>query len=305
MRRSSETHACIEGGMVMLTVVAGLSSALCYGISDLLAQRLARIMGVLGILRWIVPTTAVVVAPIALLVDGLPADGSQWRSVAYSAAAGVLYLGAFYGAFAALKVGDLSVVAPLISLQAAFVVAFAFVDGETIAALQAVGIALAVLGGLLVAVQGRASSAAGVGFALLAAVSWALTLLLFRYAGDITWLSQTAWSRTATVLVFIPFAALLRRYEAGKDVTPGERQPVNPRARAWCVVAGLVELVGLMAATIAVQLGPLAVAGVTVSQYATVAVLLGVVLLGERLRPHQLAGVVCTVVAVSMLSSVV
>jgi len=72
----------------------------------------------------------------------------------------------------------------------------------------------------------------------------------------------------------------------------------------WCVAAGLLELLGLMAATIAVQLGPLAVAGVTVSQYATVAVVLGVVLLRERLRAHQLIGVGCTVVAVSLLSSI-
>jgi len=175
----------------LLTVVAGLSSALFYGVSDLLSQRMTRVIGVLRVLWWVLISTTLVVVPIALLVDGLPASSSQWQAAVYAAAAGVLYLAAFWCAFTALKAGDLSVVAPLISLQAGFVVAIAFVDGEAIALLQALAISMAVVGGLLVAVQGRARSAAGAGFALLAAVSWALALLLFQHAGDISWLAQT------------------------------------------------------------------------------------------------------------------
>ncbi len=292
-------------GITLLTVMAGLSSALLYGVSDLLSQRMTRIIGVLGVLWWVLLSTTLVVVPIALVVDGLPTGGAQWQGAAYAAGAGVLYLAAFWCAFTALKVGDLAVVAPLISMQAGFVVAFAFIDGEQIASLQAVAITLAVVGGLLVAMQGSARSAAGAGYAVLAAVSWALALLLFQRAGDISWLAQTAWSRSASTLVFIPVAVLLQRRGGAGDRVSGKRTPADSRRTVplWCVAAGLLELLGLMAATIAVQLGPLAVAGVTVSQYATVAVVLGIVLLRERLRPHQLIGVGCTVVAVSVLSS--
>ena len=39
-----------------------------------------------------------------------------------------------------------------------------------------------------------------------------------------------------------------------------------------------------------------------VSQFATFGLLLGLIVLHERPRPHQLAGVVCTIVAVSVLA---
>lgn len=73
--------------------------------------------------------------------------------------------------------------------------------------------------------------------------------------------------------------------------------------RMLCVGSGLLELGAFVALTMAVQRGPLAVAGVTIAQYATAAVILGLVFLKERPRRHQMAGVVCTVAAVTILST--
>ena len=290
----------------MFTVIAGLLSAVFYALHDLLAQRLSRAGGLVRVLCWIIPTTAVIVVPLALVADGFPATGARWTAVAYSAAAGVFYLATWFTMLRALQVGDLSLVAPLASLEGLFIAGYAVLRGEDLTALLGVGVALAVIGGTLAVVQGRAHSTAGAGWALLTGVLWALAVICFSQAGELSWLSQAAWSRVTTLMLFVPIAAvwLSRARKAGAERSPRKQGALSWPNRALCLGAGLLELAGLAAMTLAVQRGPLAVAGVTVAQYATVAVILGLVFLKDRLRPHQIAGVVCTLVAVSILSTV-
>jgi drug/metabolite transporter (DMT)-like permease len=74
---------------------------------------------------------------------------------------------------------------------------------------------------------------------------------------------------------------------------------------ARAVGAGVLELIGVMALTIAFALGPPTVAGVTTTQFGTFAVILGFVLLHERPKPNQWVGIVCTIAGVSLLAAVV
>ena len=67
------------------------------------------------------------------------------------------------------------------------------------------------------------------------------------------------------------------------------------------MVAGVFEIVGLVLIAASIVSGPLAVAGVMASQFATFATVLGVVLLGERPRWWQLVGVALTIAGVSIL----
>jgi len=287
------------------TVLAGLSSAVFYALHDMLAQGLTRTAGLVRVLCWIIPTGVVIVVPAALLADGFPDTSGQWRAVAYCAAAGVFYLATWFTILRALQVGDLSLVAPLTALEGLFVAVVAVLRGETLSGVLAVGVALAVVGGTLAAVQGRARSAAGAGWALLTALSFTLVVLCFDQAGELSWISQAAWSRVTTLAFFVPVAAavLHRSARAASQQGPRRYRALGSRGAAVCVVAGLLELAGLAAMTLAIQKGPLAVAGVTVAQYATVAVVLGLVFLKERPRRHQLVGVVCTLVAVTLLST--
>ena len=288
----------------MFTVLIGLLSAVFYAFHDLLAQRVSRLAGLIRVLCWVIPTGVVILVPTALLVDGLPATGAQWRAVAYCAAAGAFYLATWFAILRALQVGDLSLVAPLASLEGFFIAVFALLKGETFTSLMGLGIALAVLGGTLAAVQGRARSAAGAGWALLTGVLWATAIIFFDQAGELSWLSQAAWSRITSLILFVPVAVWALARAQGPGQTRGPRNVLGRKGAAICVGAGVLEVLGLVAMTLAVKRGPLAVAGVTVSQYATVAVILGLVLLKERPRPHQVAGVICTIAAVTILSVV-
>jgi drug/metabolite transporter (DMT)-like permease len=69
--------------------------------------------------------------------------------------------------------------------------------------------------------------------------------------------------------------------------------------------AGVLELCGLVLLTITFSLGPATVAGVTTTQFGTFAVVLGFVVLHERPKPNQWAGIVCTIAGVSLLAAVV
>lgn len=284
----------------MTTVVLGLASALFYALHDLLTQRLSRAYGLILVLSWIIPVGAVIVVPAALGTDGLPATAAEWGAVGYSAAAGVCYLATWFTIVRALQVGDLSLVAPLASLEGLFIAVYAIVRGTDLALLTGVGIGLAVVGGTLAAMQGRARSAAGAGWALLTSLLWTLTVVFFDRAGEISWLSQAAWSRLITLVLFVPVAIVVLGRSAKSRRSMGMGWPT----RALCVGSGLLEVGAFAAMTLAVQRGPLAVAGVTIAQYATAAVILGLVFLRERPRRHQIVGVVCTVVAVSILGAV-
>lgn len=114
----------------MLTVLVGLSSAVSYATSDMLSQKMVRTVGVTRVLALMLPVGLMILLPLVVLIDGLPAGSAEWQTVAYSAVAGVIYLMSFLMVYAALKVGDLCLVAPLASLATLFVAVFALLSGE-------------------------------------------------------------------------------------------------------------------------------------------------------------------------------
>ena len=72
----------------------------------------------------------------------------------------------------------------------------------------------------------------------------------------------------------------------------------------WVFLAGLLEAVAFLALATATALGPVSVAAVVTSQFATFGVILGVVFLKERPTPWQMVGVASTIGAVSLLAGV-
>jgi drug/metabolite transporter (DMT)-like permease len=154
----------------------------------------------------------------------------------------------------------------------------------------AAALAICVAGAVLTSFEGRARSTRGAAWAFAAGLLFTCVMLCYVY-GDIDWLSQAAISRTVSLLVTLPVALL----SGGIGV---------PRAlRARAVGAGVFELGGLVLLTITFSLGPPAVAGVATTQVGTFAVILGFVLLHERPKPNQWAGIVCTLVGVSLLAA--
>jgi len=275
----------------MLTILSGLLASLSYASSDLLSQRVTRETRPLTQMVWVLATGVIIILPITVLVDGLPGAG-EWRGAGLAALAGALYFGALFCLLHGLQVGDLGLVSALTSLQGAYVAVAVIVLGVPVTLPVAAALVLCVGGAVLTSFEGRARSTRGAPWALAAGVLFAGVMLCYAY-GDIGWLSQSAISRSVSLLITLPIALL----------TGGVAVPAAMRVRA--VSAGLLELSGVMLLTIAFALGPPTVAGVTTTQFGTFAVILGFVLLHERPKPNQWVGIVCTIAGVSLLAAVV
>lgn len=274
----------------MFTILCGLLSSFSYATSDLLSQRVTRQTRALTQIVWVLVTGAVIIVPVALLVDGLPHGGAQWRAAGLAAAAGITYLGAFFCLLQALNVGDLGLISALSALQGAYAVVIFVLLGQPITLAIGVALALCACGAVLTSVEGRAKTTRGAPWAFASGFLFACVVVLYGSAGAISWLSQVAISRTVSLAVALPVALL-----AGGLGMPR-------RLRPTAVAAGALELGGLALLTLALSLGPLTVASVTTTQFATFAVVLGFVLLHERPRRHQWAGLALTLVGVSVLA---
>jgi drug/metabolite transporter (DMT)-like permease len=275
----------------VLSILSGLFSSLSYAASDLFSQNVTRRTRVLTQMVWVLATGVVAIVPIALLVDGLPHGEAQWRAAGFAASAGALYFFAFFCLLRALSTGNLGLVSTLNALQGAYVAVAVILLGARVTPLLVLALGACVVGGLCTSCEGRARTAKGAPWALASGLLFAAVMLCYHAAGAISWLSQSAISRTVSLVVTLPVALFTGRIHVPKDL----------RGRA--IGAGLLELGGVVLLTIAFAVGPPTVASVTTTQFGTFAVLLGYVVLHERPKPLQWAGVGCTLVGVSLLAA--
>ncbi len=300
----------------MLTIGLGLSAALSYAVSDFLAQRVTRGGAtVVATLTWVLATGAVITVPVAVAVGRVPHGGKELTDVGYAAAGGALYLVAYASLVRGLRVGNISLVTPLASLQGAVAAVLAvLLFAEKVIGLTAVGLGLAVVGGLLAATgprdpegrraegvreggQGRSSghsrvgAATGAGWGLLSALAFGAVLVSYGAISSLSPITAVAVSRLVSLGLVLPFAL-----RSGVEV---------PRPlRATALVSGALEASGFMLLVLALAVGPVAVASVLVAQFATFAVLLGLLVNRERPARVQLVGVALTISAVTVLALV-
>ena len=294
----------------MLTVVLGLGSALGYALYDFLMVKVVRAAAVWTALTWSMGVGLIILVPLALLVDGLPSGSAEWRAVAFAMAGGVCEAAGMGCLLRGLVKGNLSVVTPLASLTGGFVAMIMIVRGEPLPAFALVGLPLAVVGGLMASVEkapkervfgpdesaasargARTRATAGAGWALLSAALFAGTMLFFVEAHALHPVALVAYGRLGTMVVLVPVTLLLA----------GLRLP-RPLVRR-AAFAGVFDAAAFVALAAAISIGPVAIASVVVSQGGTMAALLGLFVLRERLSRVQIAGVALTCVAVALLAS--
>jgi len=306
----------------VLTVVLGLGSALGYAMHDFLMVKVVRAAAVWTALTWSMAVGVVILVPLALVLSGPPSGSAEWRAVAFATASGVCEAAGLGALLRGLVVGNLSVVTPLASLSGGFVAVIMIAQGEPLPAFALVGLPLAVVGGLMASMEkapkeelfgpdvgaasvGNAASVAsgaaaparrtrataGAGWALLSSALFSVTVLLFVEAGALHPVALAAYGRLGTMLVLVPAALLLA----------GLRMPRALVRRS--VYAGVFDAAAFVGLAAAISVGPVAIASVTCAQGGTMAAILGLVVLRERLSRVQIAGVALTCVAVALLAS--
>ena len=271
-----------------MTVALGLVTAVAWAVANVFTQRASRVeQSPALIMFWVLAVCTAAVLPIALLVDG---TGGPWtpRALAWPVLAGVSANVGFFLLLRALRAGSLSVVAPIIALEGGIATLLSIALGERPTWLQAGLLLVAVVGTVLVSLEPGRRTAAGALPAIGASVIYAVALIGLGMS-ELPELTTVGVTRLTSVLVVLPIFLL------------AVRRPPNRDSAVPIVACGLLDGVGFVAFAFAAALGPLSVASVTATQWGTVAALIGIVALRERLHRNQYVGIVITLAAVTGL----
>lgn len=216
--------------------------------------------------------------PLALALDGVPGSG-QVGPLAYAVIAGVLEVAGFLLFFRALHDGDLAVVAPIMGLEGGIAALLVFAFGERVGGVVGLGLAIALAGGCLAASAGARRTAAGALPAAGAAVCFGAMFALYAAAEDLGPVSVVAGGRLSALTILCVLVA--RR---------GVRLP-RRAALTRLLAIGVLDATAFVSYAYAAARGPVSVAAVIAGQFSTLSAVAGIVLLRERLRPHQYVGI--------------
>ncbi len=271
----------------MPPALAGLLSALTYGVGDFLSGLASRRDPPLRVVALTHPLAALTLALLAWL---LGQEMPPVRDLMWGAVAGVVGLGgvlAFYRALALGPMGAVSVAAG--ALSALLPVGAGLLLGEAFGALLLAGAACILMGcALLSFVPGGSGAANGVPLGLLAGLGFGLFFVLLGQASAPGVLWTLCAARIASSAAVLPIAVR----------TVGLR----PNTFSLILASAPGDTLGNLFYLLAVQGGGLALAGLLTGLYPALTILLAALILRERLRPAQWAGVGLALLGATLLT---
>jgi drug/metabolite transporter (DMT)-like permease len=237
------------------------------------------------------------IAAVTIAAAGPLPGAAELAPAALGGVAGMVALAAFYRG---LAIGTMSIVAPISATGAAVPVLVGVARGDRPGAPVAIGIALAVAGVVLAArepaPEGSSAASAARRSVLLALVA-ALGFGGFFVGMDASAADAgVSWALLAARLA--SFAALLGAAAATRPALPRD-----PRTLGLLASIGLMDLAANACFAAATTEGLLSVVSVLASLYPVVTVLLARLVLGERVRRIQEAGIAAAVLGVALIAS--
>jgi drug/metabolite transporter (DMT)-like permease len=298
----------------MLAIVGGLGAALVFATVTLCNSRSSRMIGPTQLLSWVMLIGLAIVLPLVVL-EGVP-DDLDGESGAWLAVAGIGNVVGLLLAYAALRVGKVGIVAPVIATQGAVAAVLAVVAGESIGAAAAVTLAVIAVGVVLAglagdddedaerdepgaergaAVAGRAAGAFGGPHAMLYALGAAFAIGWSLYATARASIDlPVVWALLPSRIIGVAVVTVPLALRSGLRMTR--------EALPLVLVAGVCEVLGFALFALGARHG-IAVSAVLASQFAAIAAVAAYFLFGERLARVQLAGVTLIVAGVGVLSA--
>ncbi len=308
-------------------ILGGLAAAVMWSAATLCSSRSSRMLGSLVVLAWVMAIGTVVGLPLAI-VTPLPASFDPFVFVLLLVA-GLCYCLGLMLAYAALTIGKVSIVAPIVATEGAVAAVIAIALGDTVG--LAAGVALAVIAaGVVMSSAERSTTDVPVGDIELVADALAAPLpepaeapgpmthtppmepgdlrkstLLAIGAALIFGIGLVASGRAAAVLppVWVAFAARADRgrHHHAPDPAVGPAPRHAGRAAA-AVIAGVGEMLGSTASAWGAR-ESIPIVAVIGSQFAAISAVAAYFLFGERLARIQVAGVVLIIVGVTVLAA--
>jgi drug/metabolite transporter (DMT)-like permease len=288
----------------VIAVVGGLGAALCWAIATMSTSRSSKMIGPWSVLAWVMVVGAVVAFVPALLER--PDGDLDPTAVTLSVIAGLAYIGGLSLIYQALRIGPVTVAAPVVSTEGALAAVLAVILGEPLEAVAAVLLAVIALGVILASQERPARSDTDA----LPAFSPEVTrrTAVFAFAAALVFAVGLVTSARAVTLgmpvMWVSFVARILGVAivALPLALTGRLRWTRP-ALPFVIAAGIGEVVGTALYTVAAQEG-IAIAAVLGAQFATIAVVGAYFLFGERLDRRQVVGVALVIVGVALLSAV-
>jgi len=278
-----------------LTALLAVTSALLVGGADFVGGFLSRTVDAVRVAAAAQLVGLALAVPTALFVASERVTTTDACWAVGSGVAVALGLVCFY---TAMTRGLISVVAPVTAVTGALVpLLYALGGGERPGEAAVAGIALAIVAIGLVSLgpMGPAEAAASrdaLPLAIAAGVLFGLFYVCFARVHEDAGLWPVAISRLTSATMLVALAIVL---------TGG--LSVGRAAAPWVVAIGALEVAAAVTLLLALQRGPISVASVLASLYPVTTTFLAALVLRERLRGLQLAGVALALVAVALISS--
>jgi drug/metabolite transporter (DMT)-like permease len=267
-----------------------LTAAVGFGITEFVSALLSRRMhsAAVALVAQLGGSAAILAA--APLV---PAPVVTSASIGWGALSG---LGTGIGVaflFRGLTVGPLSVVVPLsdVASVALPVLVGVLILGERPSTLGWLGIVAAAPAVWLITYRGRGGTTAGAADGLVSGLGFALQFVALVPVEPAAGLWPLVASRVASVVTVLPIVIGARA-----------RLPASPRLLLAAVASGAIGTLAIVCYTLATREELLAVAVVLTALYPVVPVVLGLVLLSERLTWGQTAGLGLACAAVCLIA---
>ncbi len=269
-----------------MAILLALAAAVLYGTADFAGGIGSRQASALAFLAVSAPVGAVVMLAASLVAGGPVTAGS----LGWGLAAGVASGAGVIVFFAGLAAGPVSVVAPLSALGAALLpVGVAVAEGERLGAAVLAGAVLCVAAVTLVSLEGRPAGSpagrravSGVACGIAAGVAFGLYFLFIRNVASAGGLWPLALSRCTASTIVLTAAAWRRRLPVLRGA--------GGRWAGMALAAGAGDVAASLLYVLAVRSGPFALAVVITALYPAVTVLFARLVLGERMRAMQRAG---------------
>jgi len=272
-------------------LLALLSSAV-WGTCDFLAGLTARRLPTVAVAGWSQTLSFLAISLVVLGWGRTPPD--DLSVVVWAVIAGITGTCALLAFYAALAGGTMGVVAPIASLGSGVSVLLGVLTGDQPNSMAWAGIGVA-LAGVVLASGPEISEGLRVRPILLACVAAALLgLVLFALdRGARVSLVHTLWGmRFTSLLGYAVLAAVVRSVG-----------PVRPRDLPVLAVIGLGDLTANGLFATASSMGMVSVASVLGSLYPVATILLARIVLKERLRAVQYAGVVLAMIGTGLIAA--
>jgi drug/metabolite transporter (DMT)-like permease len=276
-------------------VLLGLVASLLYGVSDFFGAVGSRTRPATEIALGALLVSGVAVLPAFALVE----SSWSWSAVLFGAVAGAAAGLGVLLLYAALAVGPVGFVSPVVALMSAVLPAvYAFATGERTSGWALVALGAVVAGGVVIGAEPDAGLRPRPRTVLLTVVTGVVYAAYFVFmdatptdSGAVPMLSDSV-----AAIVAVGAVLLLGRRHGRTTGRPGGRELV------LIVAAGVTQGVATVLLVIALHLPGLAIVSALSALYPVTTVGLAVVVLHERLRGRHAIGLLVAVIGVAGLA---